>query len=99
MLNKERALKEAVGDIKWLRPDYQIPRLGDDAEMARLEAERKAQRDAQKLRPAQGSLGIEDDLREMMPAGVIPRSHASRPATSLPRPRPSWAFSPPPPAP
>ena len=67
-LNKKRSLEEKVGNIKWLRPDYQIPRFGSDAERARLEAERRAARDTDKLRPRQGALELEDDLQEMMPA-------------------------------
>ena len=27
-LNKERAAEEATGKVRWLRPDYQIPRFG-----------------------------------------------------------------------
>ena len=67
-LNKKRSLEEKVGNIKWLRPDYQIPRFGSDAERARLEEERRAARDTEKLRPRQGALELEYDLREMMPA-------------------------------
>lgn len=60
-LNAERVAEEARGDIKWLRREYQVPRFGSDAEKSRLEAERK------KLRPTQGALDLQDDLREMMP--------------------------------
>ena len=67
-LNKKRSLEEKVGNIEWLRPDYQIPRFGSDAERARLEAERRAARDTEKLRPRQAALELDDDLREMMPA-------------------------------
>ena len=38
-LNKERAGEEARGDVRWLRPDYQIPRFGSQTEKAQLEAE------------------------------------------------------------
>ncbi len=31
-LNKERAAEEARGHVRWLRPDYQIPRFGSAAE-------------------------------------------------------------------
>jgi hypothetical protein len=31
-LNKERAKEEARGLVRWLRPDYQIPRFGSDKE-------------------------------------------------------------------
>lgn len=39
-LNKERAKEEARGKVRWLRPDYQIPRFGsvkEKAEMAELD--------------------------------------------------------------
>ena len=29
-LNRERAAEEAAGTIRWLRPDYQIPRFAPD---------------------------------------------------------------------
>jgi hypothetical protein len=37
-LNKERAAEEAKGFVRWLRPEYQIPRFGSDAEKKQLEA-------------------------------------------------------------
>lgn len=67
-LNKQRALEEKVGKVKWLRPDYQIPRFGSDAERARLEDERRKARDDEKIRPRQDVLDLDDDLREMAPA-------------------------------
>lgn len=67
-LNKKRSLEEKVGIVKWLRPEYQVPRFGSEAEKARLEAEQRAKKAQEKLRPAQGVLPIEDDLREMMPS-------------------------------
>jgi hypothetical protein len=33
-LNKERAAEEATGKVRWLRPDYQIPRFGSAAQKA-----------------------------------------------------------------
>nr|WP_294534769.1 DNA methyltransferase [uncultured Rhodoblastus sp.] len=36
-LNKERAKEEARGLIRWLRPDYQIPRFGSPKEKAELD--------------------------------------------------------------
>ncbi len=33
-LNKERAAEEKRGLVRWLRPDYQIPRFGSDTEKA-----------------------------------------------------------------
>ncbi|WP_342633269.1 type IIL restriction-modification enzyme MmeI [Phyllobacterium leguminum] len=39
-LNKERAKEEKRGFVRWLRPDYQIPRFGSDKEKAeQLEAD------------------------------------------------------------
>lgn len=35
-LNKERAEEEKRGHVRWLRPDYQIPRFGSAAEQAKL---------------------------------------------------------------
>ncbi len=34
-LNKERAEEEKQGTVRWLRPDYQIPRFGSAVEKAR----------------------------------------------------------------
>jgi hypothetical protein len=70
-LNAERAAEEARGQIRWLRPDYQIPKFGSDAEKARLEEERRKARAEARLRPKQGALPIEDDLREMLPRGAL----------------------------
>ena len=36
-LNKERATEEARGLVRWLRPDYQVPRFGSQTEKAALE--------------------------------------------------------------
>ncbi|MGO9986188.1 MAG: class I SAM-dependent DNA methyltransferase, partial [Rhodomicrobium sp.] len=65
-LNKERSIEEKTGKVRWLRPDYQIPRFGSDAEKARLEEERRRAKEAKdRLAPKQGSLSFEDDLQEM----------------------------------
>jgi len=64
-LNMQRSIEEKTGKVRWLRPDYQIPRFGSDAEKARLEEERRRAREAAKAQPGQGSLLLEDDLREM----------------------------------
>ena len=68
-LNTQRALEEKAGNVKWLRPDYQIPRFGSDAERARLSTEKAQARSEEKLRPRQGALDLDDDLREMLPRG------------------------------
>ena len=46
-LNAERAAEEKAGTIRWLRPDYQIPKFGSDAEQNRLKTERAAAKAAQ----------------------------------------------------
>ena len=67
-LNKERSIEEKTGKVRWLRPDYQIPRFGSDAEKAALaEAERRKKAEKDRLAPKQGVLGFEDDLQEMKP--------------------------------
>ena len=36
-LDKERAREEARGEVRWLRPEYQIPRFGSPKEKAELD--------------------------------------------------------------
>jgi hypothetical protein len=36
-LNKERAAEEAKGEVRWLRPEYQVPRFGTPKEKAELD--------------------------------------------------------------
>ena len=38
-LNKTRAAEEARGEVRWLRPEYQIPRFGSAADKKQLEAD------------------------------------------------------------
>lgn len=64
-LNAERKAEEARGLVHWLRPDYQIPRFGSDAERARLEDERRRER--AEVRVGQSTLDLDDDLQEMKP--------------------------------
>jgi len=64
-LNKERAAEEKAGNIKWLRPDYQIPRFGSDAERARLAEAKRQERDLR--RAEQTALALDDELEEMKP--------------------------------
>lgn len=64
-LNAERKAEEARGLVRWLRPDYQIPRFGSDAERARLEDERRRER--VETRAGQSALDLDDDLQEMKP--------------------------------
>ncbi len=60
-LNKQRAAEEKMGDVHWLRPDYQIPRFGSDAEKARLKAERD------RARAAQAVMGLEPEAEAGKP--------------------------------
>ena len=64
-LNKERAAEEKAGKVRWLRPDYQVPRFGSDAERARLAEEKRQVREVK--RATQGALALDDDLQEMKP--------------------------------
>ncbi|HUU24745.1 MAG TPA: type IIL restriction-modification enzyme MmeI [Methyloceanibacter sp.] len=70
-LNKKRAAEEKRGQVRWLRPDYQIPRFGSDAEKARLKAEKDEARAAQEamfpeIEPEAGKprFPTEDELAE-----------------------------------
>jgi hypothetical protein len=74
VLNAERAAEEKAGEVLWLRPDYQIPRFGSEEEKARWNEEQRCKTDSTYvppadvgIRPAQGVLGLPDDLSEMMP--------------------------------
>jgi hypothetical protein len=64
-LNAERKAEEARGLVRWLRPDYQIPRFGSEAEQARLEDERRRERE--QARAGQDALDLDDDLQELKP--------------------------------
>jgi len=64
-LNAERKAEEARGLVRWLRPDYQIPRFGSDAERTRLEDERRRER--AEVRGGQSTLDLDDGLQEMKP--------------------------------
>lgn len=64
-LNRKRALEEKVGIVKWLRPDYQIPRFGSDAERARLAAE--------KAKAKQAELALADDDEDDEKATAKPK--------------------------
>ncbi len=66
-LNKQRAEEEKAGKVRWLRPDYQIPRFGSDVERARLEEERRRARDEEKAAARQSALDLDDDLQELKP--------------------------------
>jgi hypothetical protein len=56
-LNRTRVAEERQGKVRWLRPDYQIPRFGSDAEKARLKAEKE------KARAAQDAFALDADLK------------------------------------
>jgi hypothetical protein len=53
--------------VLWLRPEYQIPPFGSDAERVRLEEERRRARQADMARAAQRALAFYDDLQEIKP--------------------------------
>jgi hypothetical protein len=56
-LNAERAEEEKSGRVRWLRPDYQIPRFGSAAEKARWQREQAGEHaDADDVNPAQGEM-------------------------------------------
>ena len=52
--------------MRWLRPDYQIPRLGSDEEKAHWKDPSHRPATDVGIRPAQGVLTLPDDLAEMM---------------------------------
>lgn len=66
-LNKERAAEERVGRMRWLRPDYQIPRFGSDADRTRLEEERRREREEARAATNQPALDLDDDVQELKP--------------------------------
>lgn len=70
-LNAERAQEEKNGKVRWLRPDFQIPRFGSDEEKARWQREQAGDRPAADVGiwPAQGVLALPDDLSEMTSGG------------------------------
>jgi len=51
-LNKERAEEEARGLVRWLRPDYQIPRYGTPKEKKELELVGGKMREGEEIAPA-----------------------------------------------
>ncbi len=54
--------------MRWLRPDYQIPRFGSDAEKARLEGERRrAKAEKEHAAPEQAALLFDENLPETKP--------------------------------
>jgi SAM-dependent methyltransferase len=65
-LNAERSLAEATGDVKWLRPEYQIPRLGSQSERSILEEQRRLAH-AEGVAARLDVLDLDDDLRELLP--------------------------------
>lgn len=59
-LNKERTAEEARGLVRWLRPDYQIPRFGAPQEKAELELVGGAERKEAKATTAKPSFPAEE---------------------------------------
>ena len=60
--NAERVAEEKTGHVRWLLPEYQIPRFGSEAEHAALKAAKDDKRKA-----SQAALDLDDDLQEMKP--------------------------------
>lgn len=75
-LNRARAAEEAQGHVRWLRPDYQIPRFGSAAQKARqLEADLglpPAPAAAQAPRPAFPAGPFEQAAAVMAALGAAP---------------------------
>ena len=65
--NAERAAEEKAGEVRWLRPDYQIPHFGSDEEKARWKEPSHGPAPDGGIRPAQSVLALPDDLAEMKP--------------------------------
>lgn len=63
-LNKERAEEEARGLVRWLRPDYQIPRFGTPKEKKELELVGGEMRDGGAVAPAAKSAFPKEDLAQ-----------------------------------
>lgn len=53
--------------MRWLRPDYQIPRFGSDADRTRLEEERRREREEARAATNQPALDLDDDVQELKP--------------------------------
>lgn len=63
-LNKERAQEEARGLVRWLRPDYQIPRFGTPKEKKELELVGGEMRGGEAAAPAAKTAFPKDDLQQ-----------------------------------
>jgi hypothetical protein len=51
-LNRQRTAEEAKGDVRWLRPEYQIPRFGTSEEKEQLDLAGGDMREAVSVRTA-----------------------------------------------
>ncbi len=74
-LNRERAEEEQGGTVRWLRPDYQIPKLGQKAKAAQVEADLAAP-EAAAGKPAwpREELARIRALRDMLDRAAAPAS-------------------------
>ncbi len=77
-LNRERAEEEQGGTVRWLRPDYQIPKLGQKAKAAQVEADLAAPETA-KGKPAwpREELARIRVLRDMLDRAAAPTGAAA----------------------
>lgn len=84
-LNRERAQEEARGLVRWLRPDYQIPRFGSAQQKAELVLEGGAMHAAQ-TEPAQGpkpAFPADDTAQTAAVMAALASAPAPLDATSL----------------
>ncbi len=77
-LNRERAEEERRGTVRWLRPDYQIPKLGHKAKGAQVEADLTAP-EATKGKPSwpREELARVRALRDMLDRAAAPAGAAA----------------------
>ncbi|MEI7709971.1 MAG: hypothetical protein WCI94_00965 [Rhodospirillales bacterium] len=67
-LNRERVREEAAGQIRWLRPEYQIPRFGSERDKAGLQLQGGAMREA--------APDIKPGAKPSLPSGDVPQTGA-----------------------
>jgi hypothetical protein len=83
-LNKERAKEEATGLVRWLRPDYQIPRFGTAAEKDQLKLSGGAMRDQMAAKAGPKPTFPADDLAQTVAVmGALAASGGAMDAAGL----------------
>ncbi|MCX7375416.1 MAG: class I SAM-dependent DNA methyltransferase [Alphaproteobacteria bacterium] len=88
-LNRERAAEEAAGHIRWLRPEYQIPRFGSAADKLDLRGGKSAALPAAET-AAKPAYPASKPPSPPSPASATspPRMAATSPSAAPPEPRP-----------